>query len=305
MTVIVPVFNEEESISELSACIHSALINEFEKFKILFVDDGSTDRTLQEIKKNSNNRFISLRKNYGQTAAMKIGIQNTDSELVAFLDGDLQNDPIDIPKMVDKLIEGNFDCVCGWRRNRHDPFLKKYVSKRARFLRNLIIPDNIHDAGCTLKVMYTNLAKELNLIGELHRFIPSMMVMDGYKITEIEVQHHNRKYGRTKYNWRRMFKGYLDMIGLWFWGKYSQRPLHFFGGVSIGFFLLGSFLLSTSIFSYFFFDGLFVKILPLFSVFLILQSVLFLLIGLVAQLLIQNNFDSRPHNSNVIKEILL
>ena len=302
LTVVIPVYNETDNISEMSENVHKALQNQFNHYEILFIDDGSTDSTLDEIKKNSRKFYISLRKNFGQTTAMRIGIQSATTDLIAFLDGDLQNDPIDIPRMVDYLLAGNFDCVCGWRSERKDPFLKKFISNRARFLRNILIPDEIHDAGCTLKVMPTQVAKELNLIGEMHRFIPSLLVNAGFKITEVKVNHYPRKFGETKYNWKRMFKGYLDMIGLWFWGRYALRPLHFFGGISLLFVFVGITALLSSVFSFFFLNGKFLKILPLISGFLILESLLFLLIGLIAQLIVQQGSVVSENNKKLIKE---
>lgn len=216
---------------------------------------------------------------------------------MAFLDGDGQNNPSDITDMFDFLKEKNVDCVCGWRKNRKDKLVKRFVSRIAGKLRNAIIPDGIHDAGCTLKVMTIEAAKSLELFGELHRFIPSMLTMNGYSLFEFQVNHRPRVFGKSKYGWKRMFKGYLDMVGLWFWNRYSARPLHFFGALAVVFFCSGGLLVAVAVFSYFYLNQTFSKFLPAAGFLLLIQSGQFFVSGLIAQALSKNfykNSDAQP-----------
>ena len=288
LSVIIPVFNEAKNVSTLYKEIIDSLHNEFTEYQIIFVDDGSSDGTSEIIAKFPNVHLIKLAKNYGQTAAIRAGIKGSSTKYVAFLDGDGQNDPADITVMFDLLKAKRVDCVCGWRELRRDKFFKRFVSHIAGKLRKAIIPDGIHDAGCTLKVMTLESAKSLELFGELHRFIPSMLIMNGYSICEIPVNHRPRLFGKSKYGWKRMFKGYLDMVGLWFWNRYSARPLHFFGALAVIFFFSGTLLVAGGMFSYFYFNQTLSKFLPAAGFLLLVQSGQFLVTGLIAQVLSKN-----------------
>ena len=177
--------------------------------------------------------YIQFRKNYGQTAALDCGFKAASKELIAAMDGDGQNDPADIPMMISYLMENDLDVVSGWRRSRQDTFGKRFVSRGANMLRHLIVHDGINDSGCTLKIYRRECFENLTLYGEQHRFIPALLKIRGFRIGEVEVNHRPRMAGKSKYSFVRVFKGFLDMLSVWFWTKYSSRPLHLLGGMSL------------------------------------------------------------------------
>jgi len=287
ISVVVPVFNEQENVRALHAEIVTSLESDFERYEIIFVNDGSTDNTLNELKTLTPIKILTLSKNCGQTAAISLGLELTTLQHVALLDGDGQNDPKDIIRLYQKLKDDGLDAACGWRISRKDKFSKRLISKGAFKLRSKLAPDNIHDSGCTLKVMTSEAAKSLKLRGELHRFISSILVMNGYRISELPVNHRPRKFGKTKYNWRRIGKGYLDMLTLWFWNRFSRRPMHFFGAAAIILFGFGVLMFAFSIFSYFILSGTFKNVVLLVSITLFLFSSQTFLIGLLSEYLVR------------------
>jgi glycosyltransferase involved in cell wall biosynthesis len=234
---------------------------------------------------------------------MQAGIDHAKFNLITFLDADGQNDPSDIIPMVNELVRLDVDAMCGWRSSRSDTKMKKIVSIGARFLRKRIIKGVVHDSGCTLKVIRQNVANELQLYGELHRFIPEILSMQGFKLGEIIVNHRPRRIGTSKYTWRRIVKGYLDMVGIWFWNRYSFRPLHALGVLSILFLLLGSSSFILAAISYVFFNETFTKFLPTIGVMFWLFSLQFLLFGLLSDALVRNNLQNQRQRPYVIAEI--
>jgi len=241
LSVIAPVYNEEGAVKDL----HEKIVNVLEKinkpFEIIFVNDGSTDRTLEIIKKLKPLKIINFRKNFGQTAAMDAGIKQAQGRYIITMDSDGQNDPADISRLIEKLKSDNLDVVSGWRKNRNDKFCKKFNSRCAAVLRKFLINDGVHDSGCSLKIYKKECFDNVDLHGEMHRFIPAILKIKGFKIGEIKVNHNPRITGKTKYNWKRGVKGVLDIFAVWFWKKYSNRPLHFFGALGI-FLMLVSFV---------------------------------------------------------------
>jgi glycosyltransferase involved in cell wall biosynthesis len=233
LSVVVPVYNEEGAVENLHQEIFKACREINKPFEIIFVDDGSTDKTLEIAKKLKPLKIISFRKNFGQTAAMDAGIKASRGFYVATLDGDGQNDPSDIINLIKKLETDDLDIVSGWRKDRKDKFFKKFFSRCAAMVRKFLINDGIHDSGCSLKIYKRECFEHLDLVGEMHRFIPALLRIKGFKVGELPVKHHPRLTGKTKYNFKRGFKGILDMMSIWFWKKYSSRPLHFFGGIGI------------------------------------------------------------------------
>ncbi|MDA3814736.1 MAG: glycosyltransferase family 2 protein, partial [Patescibacteria group bacterium] len=232
LSIIIPVLNEEGNVLNL----HKEIMDTFNKNdlrgEIIFVDDGSSDKTVQELKKISPIKIIVFRKNFGQTAAMDAGIKLATGEILITMDGDGQNDPADIPRLLDKIDEG-FDVVSGWRKNRKDPWSKKLLSRGADKLRKVLIDDQINDSGCSLKAYKKECFENVDLYGEMHRFIPAVLKIQGFRIGEIVVNHRPRMSGTTKYNYKRLVKGFLDAISVWFWRKFSARPLHLFGGLGL------------------------------------------------------------------------
>jgi glycosyltransferase involved in cell wall biosynthesis len=240
VSVVVPVFNEELNVAALHEEILGVCRREGYTFEIIFVDDGSSDDTVDVLRTLSPVKVISLRRNFGQTAAMDAGIKAARYDLVVTMDGDRQNDPNDIPKLIDHLYANKLDVVSGWRKDRKDPFAKNFVSRGANLLRKFLINDGIHDSGCSLKVYRRDAFEGLTLYGEMHRFIPAILKIKGYRVGEAVVNHRARIAGETKYNYRRTLKGLIDMTSVWFWNKYAVRPLHLLGGIGLLFMLMGT-----------------------------------------------------------------
>jgi glycosyltransferase involved in cell wall biosynthesis len=284
ISVVIPVYNESENIEDLYKELSFVLEKKFSDWEIIFVDDGSTDDTRKKIKslESNNCKNVYLCKNYGQTIAMRAGLEKSRYNLITFIDGDGQNDPNDISSLYKVLRDSDLDCICGWRQMRKDNLSKRVISRFANILKNFLIPDGIHDSGCTLKILTREAVESLNLYGELHRFIPSMLVMNGFKVGEIAVNHRARIHGKTKYNWRRTLKGLFDMFGLWFWNRYASRPLHFFGAIAFVFSIIGTLTTILTLTSYLFYDQIFSKILSALSLFLFTVALQFFTTGLIA-----------------------
>jgi glycosyltransferase involved in cell wall biosynthesis len=233
ISIVIPLYNEEENIQELCRRLIDVLDSMRESYEVLFVDDGSTDGSyarLLEIKKNNENiKIVKFRRNFGQTAAIHAGFDYAQGEIIATLDADLQNDPQDIPDMVKKLNDLDLDVVCGWRYQRQDKFHKKILSRFANGLRRKLTGESIHDSGCTLRVYRKESVRDLDLYGEMHRYIPALLTWRGFKVGEHKVVHHERYRGQTKYNWRRLTRGFFDLVVVAFWQRYSFRPVHIFG----------------------------------------------------------------------------
>ena len=233
ISIVIPLYNEEENIQELCRRLIDVLDSMRESYEVLFVDDGSTDGSyarLLEIKKNNENiKIVKFRRNFGQTAAIHAGFDYAQGEIIATLDADLQNDPQDIPDMVKKLNDLDLDVVCGWRYQRQDKLHKKILSRFANGLRRNLTGESIHDSGCTLRVYRKESVRDLDLYGEMHRYIPALLTWRGFKVGEHKVVHHERYRGQTKYNWRRLTRGFFDLVVVAFWQRYSFRPVHIFG----------------------------------------------------------------------------
>lgn len=240
LSLVVPMMNEEDNVKPLFEAIEKALTNI--DYELILVDDGSTDNTVNEIKKyaNSKTTLLIFTRNFGQSQAMAAGIEVATGELIATIDGDLQNDPSDIPLMIEKLEKENWDVVAGRRLKRQDGFfLRKIPSKIANFIIRRSTGVYLNDYGCTLKVYKKEIAKNLGLYGELHRFIPVLAKMYGAKIVEMDVKHHARIYGTSKYGIGRTFKVMSDLLLMLFMQKYKTRPMHLFGGLGISSLIIG------------------------------------------------------------------
>jgi glycosyltransferase involved in cell wall biosynthesis len=233
ISVVIPVYNEEGSIEAVHAEIVKALNKPGCSGEIIFVDDGSTDKTFNILSRLSPARVIKFRKNFGQTAAMDAGIKAARGDYIVTMDGDGQNDPADIPRLLAHIEQSGLDAVSGWRNKRRDTLSKRTASCAAARLRKFLIDDGIHDSGCTLKIYRRHCFERVDLAGEMHRFIPAVLMIKGFRVGEIKVNHRPRTAGATKYKWSRGIKGGLDMVSVWFWKKYSNRPLHLFGGIGL------------------------------------------------------------------------
>ncbi|MDD5031492.1 MAG: glycosyltransferase family 2 protein [Patescibacteria group bacterium] len=305
LSVIVPVFNEAGALADLYREIMAAGKQLGRPFEVIFVNDGSTDKTLENLKELSPVKIINFRKNFGQTAALDAGFKAARGEYVAALDGDGQNNPADILKLLEKLKGDDLDVVSGWRKRRQDPFLKKFFSKCAALTRRILINDGIHDSGCTLKVYKKECFNYVDLVGEMHRFIPALLKIKGYKIGELEVDHRPRRTGRTKYNWKRGIKGNLDMISIWFWKKYASRPLHLFGSFGLALILIsivaGFLAIYGKIFNA---QDLSDTALTELSMFGLLIGIQFFVFGLLADMLSKNYFAATKDRVYDIKEVI-
>ncbi|MBN1893399.1 glycosyltransferase family 2 protein [bacterium] len=238
ISLVIPVFNEVENVPILLFTLQNVLKRMKRTFEMIFVDDGSTDGTREELRRlaglEKNMKVILLRKNFGQSAAMAAGFRASRGEWVVAMDGDLQNDPGDIPRLIARAEEG-YDVVSGWRKNRQDKLLlRKIPSRLANRLICSVTDVQLHDTGCSLKVFHRHVIEHIRLYGELHRFIPALARIEGARITEVAVRHHARRYGQSKYNLTRTFRVLLDLATMNLFLKYLRNPLRFFGRLAAG-----------------------------------------------------------------------
>lgn len=309
LSIVVPVLNEAGNIANLhheisDVCNRLTQEGRIEKYEIIIVDDGSDDGTDEICRNLRPLKYIRMRKNFGQTAAMDAGIKASQYDYIVTMDGDGQNDPADIPNLLAYLLENDLDVVSGWRKNRKDTFMKRFTSRGANVLRHMLIHDGIHDSGCSLKIYRRECFKGVNLYGEQHRFIPAILKIKGFRIGEIVVNHRPRTAGKTKYNWKRTIKGFVDMLSVWFWNKYSTRPLHLMGGMGM-LFLAGGF--GCGIWSIVLFlqgrkmsQNIFP---PLLTIFFIVIGVLLFVFGLMSEILVKTYYGVHVDTSYSVKTI--
>jgi glycosyltransferase involved in cell wall biosynthesis len=274
-------------------------------FEIIFVNDGSSDSTMDVLKTLSPLKIINLRRNFGQTAAMDAGIKASRGRYIATLDGDGQNDPADIPLLIAKLERDGLDVVNGWRKNRKDTFMKRAMSRSAAQVRKFLINDGIHDSGCSLKVYKRECFERVNLYGEMHRFIPALLKIKGFRIGEEIVNHRPRTTGKTKYNWKRGLKGILDMIAVAFWQKYASRPLHLFGGIGVLMMLVsgiaGLMAMYKKIFAHQDLSNSAMTELSMLGFFI---GIMFFVFGLISDILVRTYFQSTADRWYDVKETI-
>ena len=239
ISVVVCVYNEEENVFPLLDRIGKSL--EGYAYEVIYVDDGSTDETLTRLlsSPHPNLKIVELRRNYGQSAALSAGIEACQGAFIVTMDGDLQNDPADIPMLLKLCQEGNWDLVAGMRKDRKDHWLRTIPSKIANFIIRRSSGVAIKDYGCTLKLFRQEIAKDLGIYGELHRFIPVLANLEGARITQLEVRHHERSHGTSKYGMGRTIKVVSDLVLMLFFKKYFQRPMHLFGNLGLIIFIFG------------------------------------------------------------------
>jgi glycosyltransferase involved in cell wall biosynthesis len=309
VSIVIPVFNEAENVGILHEEIAAAIQSRPEDYEIIFIDDGSSDGSLAELKKISSLdprvKIIQFRKNFGQSAAISAGFAYCHGETVITMDADLQNDPAHIPQLVDKVAEG-FDIVNGWRRDRHDKWLTRRVpSFFGNKLISWITGTRLHDYGCTLRGFRSDVIKNLKLYGEMHRYIPALASRMGIRSTEIEVNHRARKFGKSKYGLGRTFRVVIDLISLKFLLAYSHRPLQIFGGAGLLMIVTGlgcgsvltyeKFVLSQAI------AGRPLLFFTLLMIFLGFQSIS---LGLLAEMLSRIYHEGFDKNEYAIRELI-
>jgi glycosyltransferase involved in cell wall biosynthesis len=294
ISLVVCVFNEEENILPLAEQIINAM-GGFD-FEAIFVDDGSTDSTREKIREIKDNRFliVELKKNYGQSSALQAGIDMATGEYIVTLDGDLQNDPSDIPMMIKLAESGGWDVVAGIRADRKDGMLfRKIPSSIANAMIRNATEIRVKDYGCTLKVFRKEIARDLKIYGELHRFIPVLVVLEGGTITQVEVKHHPRIHGKSKYGMERTWKVVIDLFVVMFLKKYLQKPMHLFGAIGgIGIFLgvaINLYLLILKILGH----DIWGKPLLILGMMLLLGGIQFITFGLLAEVEMRTYFESQ------------
>lgn len=304
LSVVITVMNEEDNIQPLIGEIRSALSGI--DYEVVFVDDGSMDATRKRIKEMIDDRImlVELRKNYGQSTAMAAGIDFSTGRYIALLDGDLQNDPSDIPMMLELLKAGDWDVVAGNRKNRKDGmFLRKIPSKIANALIRRMTKVYIQDYGCTLKVFKREIAEELGLYGELHRFIPVLASMQGARITQVDVKHHPRKFGQSKYGLGRTFRVMSDLVLMVFFRRYSQKPMHLFG--TMGFIslflglLINLYLLILKIMG----QDIWGKPILILGMILLLGGIQLITIGILAEVNMRTYYESTDKKTYQVRKI--
>lgn len=309
ISVVIPLYNEEESIPHLYEKLTEALEAYGKPYEVIIVDDGSTDGSyplLRQIaEKDKRFRIVRLRRNFGQTAAFAAGFDHARGDVIITMDADLQNDPADIPKLMEKIEEG-YDIVSGWRINRQDRFLdRKLPSMIANRLISNVTEVRLHDYGCSLKAYRAEVLREVRLYGELHRFIPALASQVGGAVTEVPVNHHPRRFGKSKYGISRTIRVILDLITVWFLGTYSTRPLHVFGtmglvsaGVGV---LLGLYLSFLKLVEGQNIGG---RPLLLLAVLLVVVGVQLITMGLLAEMIIRTYHESQGKPIYVVREVL-
>tara|TARA_B100001287_G_C22668104_1_gene523855 strand:+ start:115 stop:1083 length:969 start_codon:yes stop_codon:yes gene_type:complete len=307
ISLIIPIYNESESISLLIDEIKQVMfLNKFD-YEIIVVNDGSKDNSYNILKNLSNKTeeliAINLRKNYGQTAALAAGFDNASGQIVIALDGDLQNDPNDIPKLIEGIHDG-YDLVCGWRFNRKDKLLDRRIpSKIANKIIGIVTGIYLHDYGCSLKAFKKEVIDDIKLYGELHRFLPVLADNEGAKIKEIKVNHRSRKYGSSKYGIDRTFRVLMDLLTVWFMNKFLTRPMYVFGFIGIISIISSLLISSYLIIIKFFGEDIGSRPLLIFALILGIAGIQLFSFGLLGELLMRTYHESQNRPIYRIREI--
>ncbi|MBX4211210.1 MAG: glycosyltransferase family 2 protein [Candidatus Yanofskybacteria bacterium] len=308
ISIIIPVYNEAENLPKLFGEIERVMAQEKLEYEIIAVNDGSRDGSETILKNlaqdNKNIKLINFALNFGQTAALSAGISHAQGEVIVPIDADLENHPEDIPRLLAKLAEGH-DVVSGWRKNRwnNQRISRKFPSTVANKLISLLTGTHLHDYGCTLKAYKKEIMGDLQLYGEMHRFIPAYAAWNGARVSELEVSYSPRQHGKSKYGFSRTFRVILDLILIRFFSHYMTRPIHFFGGLGIASVTLGTLAgliaLGLRLFAHI---HLVQTPLPVFSAFLVIVGVQFTMMGILAEMLMRTYYESQHKTPYTIKE---
>lgn len=304
LSVVVPVMNEEDNVAPMIDAVDNAL--SAYDYELIFVDDGSTDATREKIKSHLNDRIklVELRKNYGQSTAMTAGIDHCQGQFITMLDGDLQNDPSDIPMMLEKLVQEDWDVVAGNRANRQDGMLlRKIPSNIANALIRRWTGVHFKDYGCTLKVFRAEIAQELGLYGELHRFIPVLAAMQGARITQVDVKHHARRFGKSKYGIGRTTRVMSDLITMVFFRKYIQRPMHLFGALGFLSLFIGIVINLVLLVQKIMGEDIGGRPLLVAGMVFLLGGIQLITIGIVAEISIRNYFEGSGRKTYNVRKV--
>jgi glycosyltransferase involved in cell wall biosynthesis len=306
LSVIIAVYNEEDNIKPLINSINNALQHGGTEYEVIFVDDGSVDNTAKMIRENisRNITLIELKRNFGQTAAMKAGIDHASGEYIATLDGDLQNDPGDLLMMLDLIRKNDCDIITGIRADRHDDFfMRRIPSVIANFIVRKVTHTNIRDNGCGIKIFKSGILKELPLYGERHRFLASLAAMDGATVEQVEVKHHPRISGKSKYGLGRTLKVISDLILMTFSRKYSQKPMYLFGTIGIITILAGSVILLWLLVQKILGQDIWGRPIMILGVLLMFIGFQIISTGLILDLVIRNDYEKNAIKPYKIKRV--
>ena len=304
LSVVIPVMNEEENIQPLLQAIRKAL--QGLNYEVVIVDDGSTDKTKKQVLEHADARtvLVELRGNHGQSTALAAGIDYARGQYLAFMDGDLQNDPSDIPMMLDLLKREDWDVVAGNRRSRKDGLLlRKVPSRIANALIRWLTGVHIKDYGCTLKVFRTEIAEDLGLYGELHRFIPVLAHTQGARITQVDVKHHPRSFGKSKYGIGRTFKVIPDLILMVFYRRYLQKPMHIFGAVGFICFIIGLLINLYLLILKLSGQNIWGKPLLILGLMLLLGGIQLITIGILAEISMRTYYESQNKKTYHVRRV--
>jgi len=298
ISLVIPLFNEEESLVPLANEIRKALKPLNTPYEVILVDDGSTDNSLKVIKEivrtDKRFKFISFRKNYGKSAALQVGFKAATGDAVVTLDADLQDDPHEIPNLLSKLDEG-FDLCSGWKKQRFDPFIKKYSSRFFNFVTRLMSGIKLHDFNCGLKAYRKEVVENIRVYGELHRYMPVLANWQGFTVSEIPVKHHPRRYGKTKFGISRFFKGFIDLITVMFATRYIKRPMHFFGFLGALSFLVGFIVNAYLTIEWISGKPLSNRPMLFLGMLMIIVGVQFFSVGLLGEMIVHNTQSDREY----------
>jgi dolichol-phosphate mannosyltransferase len=309
LSVVIPLYNEQENVAPLCEALLGALHNQPRSFEIILVNDGSSDGTERSLEQaaatDSRIRVVNFRSNKGQTAAMMAGIDYAAGTVIVPMDGDLQNDPKDIVRLLDKLDEG-YDVVSGWRRDRQDNFMIRTLpSKIANLIISRVSGVPLHDYGCSLKAYRREMLQGFRLYGEMHRFIPIYAAAQGARVAEIAVSHHARKFGQSKYGLNRTVKVLLDLLVVKFLTKYRTKPIYLFGQAGFGLLILAFLAGLWALYLKFFGHTSFVQTpLPLLVSLCVIAGLMCLLMGLLAELIMRVYYESQSKTDYRVKSIL-
>jgi len=306
ISIIIPVYNEQKNIIPLYQQLKQTLSLLPHSHEIIFIDDGSKDNTAQTIQtltlKNPTIKLIQLRKHFGKADALSAGFRHARGDIIITMDGDLQDDPQEIPRFLDKINQG-YDLVSGWKYHRKDPITKTIPSLIFNALIRVVTGIKIHDSNCGYKAYTKETAKTLSIYGELHRYIPSIAQHKGFKITEIKVIHHPRKHGKSKYGITRVFKGFIDLLTITYLNLYMEKPLHLFGlaggilfslGFSAGLYLTYLWYIDIAIWN---------RPLPLLSVLLMVVGIQFLFTGFIGEMIVNFNRNKETEEQKIRRKI--
>ncbi|EPE99066.1 glycosyltransferase family 2 protein [Rhizobium grahamii] len=312
LSLVVPVFNEEESVGPLIDRICLAMATYADRWELILIDDGSTDATLANSRKHIGRegltlRIVELQRNFGQTAAMQAGIDAATGRLIATMDGDLQNDPKDIPSMVAELERRQLDLLVGWRKNRQDGLLlRKIPSWCANYLIGRITGVKLHDYGCSLKIYRASVIKQVKLMGEMHRFIPAWVagVVPSSRIGEMVVTHHARQHGQSKYGISRTFRVILDLLSVMFFMRYKARPGHFFGSLGLGLGAISVLVMLYLLFDKFVMgDDIGTRPLLMVGIVFMLSSVQLITTGILAEMIARTYYRDDTSPNYIVRQV--